>query len=89
MPNLLDSCLPMIRNDLISTVATLGTVFGTALGALSLSGCASDEMASRILVEPDRYILYACPELATALQANMNRQRELEALMIKAGNSLQ
>ena len=40
-------------------------------------------MASRILVEPDRYVLYACPELATAWQANMNRQREL--LMIKAG----
>jgi hypothetical protein len=38
---------------------------------------------SRILVEPDRYVLYACPELATAWQANMNRQREL--LMIKAG----
>ena len=52
---------------------------------MSLSGCASDEMASRMLVEPDRYVLYACPELATAWQANMNRQRELEALMIKAG----
>lgn len=38
---------------------------------------------SRILVEPDRYVLYACPELATAWQANINRQREL--LMIKAG----
>ena len=42
-------------------------------------------MASRILVEPDRYVLYACPEIATAWEANMNRQRELEALMIKAG----
>src|SRR5215470_14762290 len=61
MPNLLDSCLPMTRNGLISTVAALGRVLGTALGALSLSGCASDEMASRILVEPDRYVLYACP----------------------------
>src|SRR5262249_9189139 len=74
MPNLLDSCLPMTRNSLISTVAALGTTLGTILGALSLSGCASDEMASRILVEPDRYVLYACPELATAWQANMNRQ---------------
>ena len=51
--------------------------------SLGLCRCASDEMASRILVEPDRYVLYACPELATAWQANMNRQREL--LMIKAG----
>ena len=72
----------MTRNSLIRAVAVLGTVLVTVLGALSLSGCASDEMASRILVEPDRYVLYACPELATAWQANMNRQREL--LMIKA-----
>jgi len=79
----------MTRNSLIRAVAALGTGLGTVLvtvlGALSLSGCASDEMASRILVEPDRYVLYACPELATAWQANMNRQHELEALMIKAG----
>src|SRR6185295_5057550 len=81
MPNLLDSCLQMTRNSLIRAVAALGTGLGTVLvtvlGALSLSGCASDEMASRILVEPDRYVLYACPELATAWQANMNRQHEL------------
>ena len=85
MPNLLGSCLPMKKNSWIRAVAALGTVLVTVLGALSLSGCASDEMASRILVEPDRYVLYACPELATAWQANMNRQHELEALMIKAG----
>jgi hypothetical protein len=69
----------MTRNSLIRAVAVLGTVLVTVLGALSLSGCASDEMASRILVEPDRYVLYACPELATAWQANMNRQHERKA----------
>jgi hypothetical protein len=53
MPNLLDSCLPMTRNGLISTAAAQGTI----LGALSLSGYASDEFASRVLVEPDRYLL--------------------------------
>ena len=68
----------MKKNSWIRAVAALGTE-RTVLGALSLSGCASDEMASRILVEPDRYVLYACPELATAWQANMNRQHELEA----------
>ena len=71
----------MTRNGLISTAATLGTL----LGALSLCGCASDEVASRILVEPERYLLYNCPEIATATKSNMTRQRELEALMIKAG----
>ena len=71
----------MTRNGLISTAATLGTL----LGALSLCGCASDEVASRILVEPERYLLYNCPEIATATQSNMTRQRELEALMVKAG----
>ena len=83
MPNLLDSCLPMTRNGLISTLAALGTL----LGALSLCGCTSDEVASRILVEPERFQLYNCPEIATASQANMTRQHELEALMIKAGPS--
>lgn len=73
----------MTRNGLISTAATLAML----LGALSLCGCASDEVASRILVEPERFLLYNCPEIATATQANMTRQRELEALMVKAGPS--
>lgn len=52
---------------------------------MALSGCASEEAASRFLVEPDRYVLYSCPEIATAAHTNMTRQRELEALMTKAG----
>ena len=71
----------MTRNRLISAVAALGTALGTVFGPLSLR--IRRDGPSRILVEPDRYVLYACPELATAWQANMNRQREL--LMIKAG----
>jgi hypothetical protein len=56
-----------------------------ALAVLTLSGCVSEETASRMFVEPDRYQLYSCPELATAAQAKVIRQRELEALMAKAG----
>jgi hypothetical protein len=52
---------------------------------MALCGCASDEAASRFLVQPDRYFLYNCEALATAAQANAVRQRELEALMTKAG----
>ena len=81
MPNLFDSCLPMTRHRSICALTALGAV----LGALALSGCASEEAASRFLVEPDRYVLYSCLEIATASQSNMNRQRELEALMTKAG----
>jgi hypothetical protein len=56
-----------------------------ALAAMALSGCTSDEAASRFLVQPDKYVLYNCQALATAMQGNANRQRELEALMTKAG----
>jgi hypothetical protein len=56
-----------------------------ALTGLTLSGCAS-ETASRFLVEPDRFVLYNCVELATQAQTNVTRQRELEVLMAKAGS---
>lgn len=35
-------------------------------------------MHVRLLVEPERYLLYSCPEIATASQANIARQHELE-----------
>jgi len=64
---------------------TFGKLF-SALVAAMLSGCAaSDDTAARFLVAPDQYVLYNCPQLAQASQANAARQRELEALMAKAG----
>jgi len=71
----------MTRLRPIRVVALLGTLSA----AFALSGCASEDAASRFLVEPDRYVLYSCPEIATASQANLNRQRELEALTAKGG----
>lgn len=51
-----------------------------------LAGCAtSDDGAGRFLVQPDKYQLYSCRELAEAAQAIGTRERELEGLMTKAG----
>src|SRR5437868_12547411 len=79
MPESWDSYLVMICHRTFPTLTA-------ALAAATLSGCASEETASRFLVQPDRYVLYSCPELATASQANLTRQHELEALMAKAGS---
>lgn len=57
-----------------------------ALAALALSGCTSEDSAGRFLVEPDKYLLYSCTELATAAHANFVRQHELEILIAKAGS---
>jgi hypothetical protein len=64
------------------------SIFGLVIGVfagLALSGCASEDSAGRFLVQPDKYTLYNCKELAEAAQANATRQHELEALMAKAG----
>ena len=77
MPNSLDSWSRMRGKDASPSLVV-------ALAAMALSGCTSDE-ASRFLVQTDKYMLYNCQALATAMQGNANRQRELEALMTKAG----
>ena len=60
-------------------------IIGAVASAL-LSGCAaSDDASGRFLVQPDRYQLYSCRELAEAAQAVGARQLELEGLMTKAG----
>ena|SRR5262245_14560610 len=65
----------------IRVTLTVG-VLATAL----LSGCAaSDDASGRFFVQPDRYQLYSCKELAEAAQTIGIRERELEGLMTKAG----
>lgn len=78
MPNSCDSCMAMTHSETARTLIA-------AFAALALSGCASEEATSRFLVPPDKYILYSCPELATAAQGNLTRMHELEALTAKAG----
>jgi hypothetical protein len=57
-----------------------------AIASALLSGCAaSDDASGRFLVQPDRYQLYSCRELAEAAQTIVARQLELEGLMAKAG----
>ena len=61
-------------------------IIGAGASAL-LSGCAaSDDASGRFLVQPDRYQLYSCRELAEAAQGIGARQLELEGLMAKAGS---
>ncbi|HEY7229469.1 MAG TPA: twin-arginine translocation pathway signal [Pseudolabrys sp.] len=58
----------------------------TAVSAIALlSGCAaSDDTAGRFFVQPDKYVLYSCKELAEATQNVAARQLELEKLMARA-----
>jgi hypothetical protein len=56
----------------------------TAL-AVELTGCASDDATSRLLVAPDKYVLYTCPEIASEMQAKQAREKELRDLMNKDG----
>jgi len=79
MPNSSDSYLAMTGDGKFRTLTA-------ALAALAVSGCVSEQTASRFLVEPDRYILYNCAALETTAQSNAVRQRELEGLMAKAGS---
>ncbi len=76
MPESCNSCRPMtVRTQLVGILA-----------AATVAGCAaSDDASGRFLVQPDRYQLYSCRELAEAAQAVGARQLELEGLMAKAG----
>ena len=65
---------------------TRATLTISALATVLLSGCAaSDDASGRFLVQPERFRLYGCRELAEAAQAYGARERELEGLMTKAG----
>jgi hypothetical protein len=50
-----------------------------------LSGCASDDSTSRLLVAPDKYVLYSCDEIAREARGKIAREQELRQLMAKAG----
>src|SRR5689334_5773938 len=79
MPNSTGNRIAMARTQTYQTMTA-------TVAVLLLSGCASEDTMGRFLVEPDRYVLYNCTELATAVQTNANRQHELELLIAKAGS---
>ena len=55
-----------------------------ALVAATLSGCASDDSTARLLVAPEKYMLYTCPEIAREMKGKQAREKELKDLMVKA-----
>jgi len=59
-----------------------------ALAAPLLSGCGSEDTAGRFLVSRQRYTLYDCDALATAVKAGETREQELKALMDKSGSEV-
>jgi hypothetical protein len=82
MPNSQHNDMAMNR-----TLRIWMTVSAAQLATLALSACTS-ETASRFLVEPDRFVLYGCNDLAAQAQLNLTRQRELELLIAKAGSGV-
>jgi hypothetical protein len=66
-----------------SAVANLSAA---VFAALTLCACTmSDDKLGRLLVAPDKYVLYTCPEMVVAAQSTAARERQLEQLMAKAG----
>ena len=61
-----------------------GAIIAGIMATLALSGCATDDTMSTILVSPGKFILYTCPELVRAGRTMASRQRELESLMAKS-----
>ena len=68
-----------LRSQLILLAALSALV-----SACANTGVPDDDMA-RLLVAPDKFVLYNCPDIAEKAKQIVKRQRELEALMAKAG----
>jgi hypothetical protein len=60
------------------------TAFCPLVTACANTAVPDDDMA-RLLVAPDKFVLYNCPDIAREAKQITARQRELEKLMAKAG----
>ena len=58
----------------------------SSLALLALTGCGSDG-AGAIFVDPGRYTLYRCDDLAARRKVLMARESELRGLIERAGES--
>lgn len=67
---------------------TVGPLAVLVLTAGLLAGCAAghEDATARFLVAPGRFVLFNCAQIAQQADGNSKRQRELEALMVKAGS---
>jgi len=70
-------------------VPRFAVTMSAALLAATLAACAmSDDKLGTYLVSPDKYTLYSCEQIAVATKDKLERERELEMLMAKAGQGV-
>jgi hypothetical protein len=60
-------------------------VLATALLSACASGGSTEDNLGRVLAAPNKYVLYNCAQLAVAATGALAREKQLEALMAKAG----
>ena len=65
----------------------VAALLGTIVSGCTTSGGSSDDKMGRLLVAPDKFVLYSCPALAERATAINVREKELLGLMAKAGPS--
>ena len=57
-----------------------------SIAALGLASCAlSEEKFGKLLVAPDKYVLYNCDEIARETEGKLAREQELQRVMARAG----
>src|SRR5215469_17532141 len=64
-----------------------GTADGAAHCRAALSGCGLSDGAGAIFVDPGRYALYHCDDLAARRKVLLARENELRGLIERAGES--
>ncbi len=79
-------CRPRARAPRASPAR--GRCYGalSSFALLALTGCGSDG-AGAVFIDPGRYTLYHCDELATRRKALITRETELRGLMERASES--
>ena len=73
-----------LRCDLARRIKTVSLFWLAAGFASSLAGCATGGVSSSVFVDPSKYDLYDCQQLATARIVANNRVVELQGLIAKA-----
>jgi hypothetical protein len=59
----------------------------SSFAMLALTGCGLSDGAGALFVDPGRYTLYRCDDLATRRKALITRENELRGLIERAGES--
>jgi hypothetical protein len=59
----------------------------SSFAMLALTGCGLSDGAGALFVDPGRYTLYHCDDLATRRKALITRENELRGLIERAGES--